>query len=84
MNIVFLAKLAGVKHVTFHTHNAGSAVYRNKISVIMSNAYKPLMPAFVDSFWACSSLAAQFSFPKKGQERFRSRKQICHWTRRKI
>ena len=38
MNIVFLAKLAGVKHVTFHTHNAGSAVYRNKISVIMSNA----------------------------------------------
>lgn len=64
MNIVFLAKLAGVKHVTFHTHNAGSAVYRNKISVIMSNAYKPLMPAFVDSFWACSSLAAQFSFPK--------------------
>lgn len=65
MNIVFLAKLAGVKHVTFHTHNAGSAVYRNKISVIMSNAYKPLMPAFVDSFWACSSLAAQFSFPKK-------------------
>lgn len=65
MNIVFLAKLAGVKHVTFHTHNAGSAVYRNKISVIMSNAYKPLMPAFVDSFWACSSLAAQFSFSEK-------------------
>ena len=64
MNIVFLAKLAGVKHVTFHTHNAGSAVYRNKVSVIMSNSYKPLMPVFVDSFWACSSLAAQFSFPK--------------------
>ena len=64
MNIVFIAKLAGVRHVTFHSHNAGSAVYRNRISVAMSNLYKPLMPLFVDSFWACSSLAAEFSFPK--------------------
>lgn len=64
MTMVFIAKLAGVKHVTFHSHNAGNAVYRNKITVVMSKAFKMLMPAFVDEFWACSSLAAQFSFPK--------------------
>ena len=64
MTMVFIAKLAGVKHVTFHSHNAGNAVYRNKITVVMSKVFKMLMPAFVDEFWACSSLAAQFSFPK--------------------
>lgn len=65
MNMVFIAKLAGVKHVTFHSHNAGSAVYRNKTTIAMSYIYKPLMPFFVDTFWACSSLAAQFSFPRR-------------------
>ena len=64
MTTVFIAKLAGVKHVTFHSHNAGNAVYRNKISVAMSKIFKLFMPVFVDEFWACSSLAAQFSFPK--------------------
>lgn len=64
MTTVFIAKLAGVKHVTFHSHNAGNAVYRNKISVAMSKIFKLFMPIFVDEFWACSSLAAQFSFPK--------------------
>lgn len=64
MTMVFIAKMAGVSHVTFHSHNAGNAVYRNNITVIMSKIFKCAMPAFVDSFWACSSLAAQFSFPK--------------------
>lgn len=58
MTTVFIAKLAGVKHVTFHSHNAGNAVYRNKISVAMSKIFKLFMPIFVDEFWACSSLAA--------------------------
>ncbi len=65
MTMVFLAKLAGVKHVTFHTHNASKSVYRNKSSILLSILFKPLMPLLIDDFWACSSLAAEFSFPKK-------------------
>ena len=43
MTMVFIAKLAGVKHVTFHSHNAGNSVYRNKITVVMSKAFKMLI-----------------------------------------
>lgn len=60
---VIIAKIAGVKYVTFHSHNAGDAVQRGKTQFILSKIMKPLMPLFVDEFWACSSDAAKYSFP---------------------
>ena len=62
--MVLIAKLAGVKYVTFHSHTAGAATYKNKFTVVLSKLWKPFMTRFVDAFWACSSLAAEYSFPK--------------------
>ena len=66
MNIVIAiaAKLGGVKHVTFHSHNGGMANIGG-LAKPLSLVCKPLMPLFIDSFWACSTEAAQFSFPKR-------------------
>ena len=59
-----IAKLAGVKHLTFHSHIAGDAVHRYRFSKELSVLLRPFMPMFIDDFWACSTLAAEFSFPK--------------------
>lgn len=66
MNVVIAiaAKLGGVKHVTFHSHNGGMSNI-GCLAKPLSWLCKPIMPLFIDSFWACSTEAAKFSFPKK-------------------
>ena len=66
MNVltVIAAKLGGVKHVTFHSHNGGMA-NEGSFAKPISWLCKPIMPLFIDSFWACSKLAAEFSFPRR-------------------
>lgn len=61
---VMAAKFGGVKYVTFHSHN-GDAVNKSWIKSILNSVCKTIMPVFVDDFWACSSVAAYFSFPKR-------------------
>lgn len=57
------AKLGGVKWVTFHSHNGGMS-NEGRLAVLVSRICKPLLPLVADDFWACSALAANFSFPK--------------------
>lgn len=58
------AKLGGVKWITFHSHNGG--ITNQGILVrIVGNICRPFLNLVVDDYWACSSLAASFSFPKK-------------------
>lgn len=57
------AKLGGVKYITFHSHNAGVSNGGN-LTYILNKICKPLLYLFVDDYWACSSEAAKFSFPK--------------------
>lgn len=58
------AKLGGVKWVTFHSHNGGMS-NEGRMVKFVSKLCKPLLNLVVNDYWACSSLAAQFSFPKQ-------------------
>lgn len=58
------AKLGGVKWITFHSHNGG-VTNQGMLGTIVGNICRPLLNLVVDDYWACSSLAAEFSFPKK-------------------
>lgn len=65
------AKLGGVKHITFHSHNGGMSnegFFAKPVSALC----KPFMDFVVDDYWACSGLAAKFSFPGRvvKQKRF--------------
>lgn len=67
---IIAAKLGGVKYVTFHSHNGG--VSKCGFFMKLCNGLcKKIMPLFVDDFWACSSIAANFSFPKKITKSYR-------------
>lgn len=57
------AKLGGVKYITFHSHNGGMSNGGKMVS-LLSKFCKPFLSFVVDDFWACSSEAAKFSFPK--------------------
>lgn len=57
------ARIGGVKYITLHSHNGGVS-NGGKIVSILSKICKPFLPLLVDDFWACSSEAAKFSFPK--------------------
>ena len=58
------AKCGGVKWITFHSHNGGMSnegFWAKPISAVC----KPLLGLVVDDYWACSSVAAEFSFPRR-------------------
>ena len=57
------AKAGGVKWVTFHSHNGGMS-NEGTTARIVSNICRPMLSLVVDDYWACSKLAAEFSFPK--------------------
>lgn len=57
------AKIGGVKYITFHSHNGGISNCGKMIS-LLSRICKPFLSLVVDDFWACSTKAAEFSFPK--------------------
>ena len=58
------AKLGGVKWITFHSHNGG-VTNQGMLGTIVGKMCRPFLNLVVDDYWACSSLAAGFSFPKK-------------------
>ena len=57
------AKLGGVKWITFHSHNGG-VTNQGILGTIIGRVCRPFLSLVVDDFWACSALAASFSFPK--------------------
>lgn len=57
------ARLGGVKHITFHSHNGGMSNEGFFVKPV-SALCKPFMNFVVDDYWACSGLAAEFSFPR--------------------
>lgn len=60
---MFAAKCGGVKWITFHSHNGGMSNEGFLVKPI-SAICKPLLNLVVDDYWACSSIAARFSFPR--------------------
>lgn len=60
---ILAAKAGGVQYVTFHSHNGGTKS-KSRLVRMLNAACKPFLPLVVDEFWACSDLAASFSFPK--------------------
>ena len=58
------AKLGGVKWITFHSHNGGMN-RQGVLAKILSAVCKPLLKFVVNDYWACSSIAAKFSFPSR-------------------
>lgn len=63
MNIM-AAKAGGVRYVTIHSHNAGFGTAGMGVK-LTSFVLKPFIPAYCDTFWGCSDLAARFLLPKK-------------------
>lgn len=63
LTYVIAARLGGVKYVTFHSHNGGMAK-KGGYMYWMSKVMKPLMKPLTNNRWACSDLAARFSFPR--------------------
>lgn len=61
---ILAAKMGGVKWVTFHSHNGGMT-HQGVLAKIISGICRPLLKFVVDDYWACSSIAAKFSFPSK-------------------
>lgn len=61
---VIAARMGGVKYITMHSHN-GSAVSNSMLDKAANALCRPLIPLVCDDLWACSSLAAQFTFPKR-------------------
>ena len=61
---MFGAKLGGVKWITFHSHSGG---FDNKefLKRIANRICRPLLKFVVSDYWACSTLAAEYSFPKR-------------------
>lgn len=66
--ILAAAKLGGVKYATFHSHNSGIS-NDGKLLKLISAICKPFLPLVANDLWACSTLAAQFSFPKSVVEK---------------
>lgn len=57
------AKAGGVKWITFHSHNGGMS-NEGWMAKFVSDLCRPLLGLVVDDYWACSELAANFSFPR--------------------
>lgn len=62
LDILKLAKKYGVPTRIIHAHN--SQAMGSKLQLIRHALNKPLIPKVATEFWACSSLAADWSFPK--------------------
>lgn len=58
------AKAGGVKWITFHSHNGGMS-NEGWMAKVVSALCRPLLGLVVDDYWACSELAANFSFPRR-------------------
>ena len=58
------ARAGGVKWITFHSHNGGMS-NEGWMAKVVSALCRPLLSFVVDDYWACSELAAAFSFPKR-------------------
>lgn len=56
------AKAGGVKYITYHSHNGGTTDMSG-FSKIVNLLCRPLIPLVCDDLWACSTLAAEFTFP---------------------
>lgn len=60
---VLAAKAGGVRYVTYHSHNGGMTD-KSLLTKLCNALCKPLIPMVCDDMWACSRVAAEFTFPK--------------------
>jgi glycosyltransferase involved in cell wall biosynthesis len=58
------AKMAGVKKVVVHSHNASNSS-RTKVKDIVNHIAKFIMPLYADAYFTCSTEAAKYLFPAK-------------------
>ena len=58
------AKMAGVKKVVVHSHNASNS-NTTPIKELTNSIGKTLMPLYTDAYFACSTEAAEYLLPKK-------------------
>ena len=56
------AKLAGVKRIIVHSHNANNTD-KSKLKNLINKFCKIIMPLYVDAYFTCSTEAAQYMFP---------------------
>lgn len=57
------AKAGGVEYITYHSHNGGTTE-SDFLSRFVNSICRPLIPIVCNDLWACSTLAAEFTFPK--------------------
>lgn len=57
------ARLGGVKYITYHSHSSASE-HPSTVQRIVEAVSRRLIPLVANDMWACSDLAAQFTFPK--------------------
>lgn len=58
------AKMAGVKKVVVHSHNASNS-RRTLVKDIINDIGKKIMPLYTDAYFTCSTEAAKYLFPDK-------------------
>lgn len=58
------AKAAGVRHIIAHSHDAG-AKKRSRLKKMIFSICRVIMPLYVDEYYACSTEAAEYLFPKR-------------------
>lgn len=57
------AKMAGVKKVVAHSHDAGTRKH-SKVKKLIYATCRLIMPLYVDAYFTCSTEAAEYMFPK--------------------
>ena len=62
--VAIAAKVAGVKKVVVHSHNANNSD-KSKSKIIVNKLSKCLMGLYTDAYFTCSSEAAEYMFPRK-------------------
>ena len=58
------AKIAGVKRVIVHSHNANNTD-KSKLKCLINQFCKVIMPLYTDAYFTCSTEAAQYMFPDR-------------------
>lgn len=58
------AKIAGVKKVVVHSHNANDSS-KSRLMRVMQSICRHIMPLYTDAYFTCSTEAAQYMFPTR-------------------
>lgn len=65
LQVAMICRMAGVKKIIVHSHNAINYNLENKLKKYIINILKPLLKIFATDYLACSELAAQSMFSKE-------------------